>query len=343
LFVTYVPTASADMSLSANPTEVALSSPLATGKTTVTWSSGGRDSVQVHVKIDRGAFQPTGLAGPSGYGEYHGVKYGNAYTFRLFSSDGGVLVNSPEVVVTTKLKKLDLPSPCQLQCIKTVEVEPHGTFADIHVETTVPASFLVQASTASPNADGSCKTTELAGTLWKPSKSTTFDGQLQHLDAGTTHCLTVVAKDAAGHEAKQYVIFMTHRRFVTVTIIKIFVINDSDPNGSGEIEFELDLHTIQHQIFVKETTIATGQTIFPNQQFTVTNVPAAVKVAVWGRDDDGPIDTWEFSKAETVLDVGGPGGPGETIAGKSFSMTSTALDGDLKFKVSGIFDVTYGP
>ncbi|MGD4557228.1 hypothetical protein QT732_22560, partial [Xanthomonas citri pv. citri] len=134
---------------------------------------------------------------------------------------------------------------CLAQCIKTVEVEPHGTYADIHVETVEAASFVVQASTATPNADGSCKTTALAGTLWKSTRSTTFDGQRVDLEAGTTHCLTVTAKDAAGHESKKYQTFKTHRRFVTVTIGKIAVINDSDPNSSGEIRFDIHVHTIE--------------------------------------------------------------------------------------------------
>jgi hypothetical protein len=165
---------------------------------------------------------------------------------------------------------------------------------------------------------------------------------MQHLEAATKHCLTVIAKDGAGHEAKRYVNFTTHRRFVIVTIAEILVINDSDSGGSGEIEFWIKLSTIEFQQFVEETSIASGHAIHPNKQYTVANSPTTVEVSVTGFDDDGPIEL-EWSEAEIVLDVGGPGGPGEIITAKSFSTTSTPIDGNLKFKVSGTFDVTYAP
>ena len=81
-----------------------------------------------------------------------------------------------------------------------------------------------------PNADGSRKTTELAGMLWKATKSTTFDGQMVDLEAGTMHRPDRHrGRTRPGNESRKHQTFKTHRRFVTVTVSKIFVINDSDP------------------------------------------------------------------------------------------------------------------
>jgi len=345
LLLAFAPTASAAATLTANPTVVTVSFGNPKGKTTLTWNSGGAESIQVFVRIDDGPFAPTGLAGPAGAGDYANIEFGKTYLFRLFAANGQPLASSPVAIVTVKRAKIKLDFGCLAQCIEAVDVEPHGTYADVHVETNEPATFVVQASTATPNADGSCKTTELAGTLWKPTQSTTFDGQLVDLDAGTTHCLTVTAKDAAGNESKAHRTFKTHRRFATVTIGKIFVNNDSDPDSSGEILFDIHVHTIEDNKAVPETSLASGQSVSPNKQYTVADAPTAVKVTVRGVDDDGPFDTWEVAKAEAVLDVVGPGGPDEVFpAPKPFEKTSSPLDGsDLKFKVSGTFSVTYAP
>jgi len=344
LFLAGAPTALAVPTLTATPTEVTFNSTTEVQATMLTWNSGSAESVQVHVKVDNGSFAPTGLAGPFGQTAYS-IKYGKTYTFRLFGANGRTIVGARDVVVTTKLKKVDLEFGCALECIREVVVDPHGTFADFTAATSTDATFIVQAFSAPPKSDGTCPSAPLAGTLWKPTPSKVFSGQMLHLDAGTLHCFTVTAKDAGGNEQKVHKTFSTHKRFVTVTIDEIFIQNDSDDGGLGEIGFDVTVHNQQDVAAVPQKDIGTAGTIHPNKQYTVADAPTTVKLYVYGYDDDAPFDVSEVGWAETLLDVGGPGGPGETFGPKTFTLQSTNGNSgsDLSFKVSGTFSVTYAP
>jgi len=342
LFLAGAPTVRAEPTLTATPTEVTFNSTTEVKATTLTWSSGSAESVQVHVKVDNGSFAPTGLAGPFGQSPYS-VNYGKTYTFRLFGPNGRTIVSTRDVVVTTKLVKPNLETGCAIKCVTEVAVDPHGTFADFMAATSVDATFVVQAFAAAPKSDGTCPSAPLAGTLWQATPSKTFNGQMLHLDAGTLHCFTVTAKDSAGNEHKVHKTFRTHRRFVTVTIGDIFIWNDGDPDSVGELSFSVHVHTHADVDAVPEQDIAGGTTIHLNKQYTVADVPTTILVRVVGIDTDGPGQIDELSLAETHLNVGGPGGPGEVFSG-SFTMTSTPWAGsDVKFDVSGTFGVTYAP
>ena len=345
LFLLPVPTAHAEPTLSATPTVVTFKSTTDVGVTTLSWSSGSPESVQVHVKVDSGSFTPTGLSGPTGSSPYNSIQYGKTHTFRLFGANGRTIVSTRDVVVTTKLEKVQLEFGCLAKCIVETGVDPHGTYADFTAATNVEATFIVQAVAAPPNKDGTCPSSPLAGTLWKSTKSKTFSGQMQHLDAGTKHCYTVIAKDSAGNEQKVHNPFTTHKRFVTVTIDKIFILNDSDPSDSAEIKFFVQVHDIKDNGAVPETDLETGDSVHPNLQYSAVNVPNFMTITVFGSDDDGPFDTWENAEAVEVLDVTGPGGPPEAFdKPKPLVMSSKPLDGsNLYFTVSGTFNVTYAP
>ena len=345
LLLTYAPVAHAAPTLTATPTVVVFKSTTDVEVTKLDWNSGSTEAVQVHVKVDNGPFTPTGLAGPSGQ-KLYGLNYGKTYTFRLFGPNGRTIVSARDVVVTTKLVKPDIETGCALKCITEIAVDPHGTFADFTAATSVDATFVVQAFAAAPKSDGTCPSAPLAGTLWKPTPSKTFSGQMLHLDSATLHCYTVTAKDAGGNEQKVHKTFSTHRRFVTVTISTIHIMDDSDPSSSGEIGFDIDVHNVHDPGAVPEQDLAGGAKIHPNKTYTVANAPTAIKVVVFGSDDDGPIDTWENAEATVTLDVGGPGGPGEVISTPQgfISPISTPQDGsDLYFMFFGSFTVTYAP
>jgi len=343
LFLTYTPAVLAEPTLSANPTVVTFTLPSGVEHTKLSWSSGSAESVEVYVKIDNGVFTPTGLVGPNGQEKPVGVNYGKTYTFRLFGANGRTIVGTRDVVVTTKLAKPTFETGCALKCITEISVDPHGTFADFMAATNTDATFVVQAFAAALKSDGTCPSAPLAGTLWKPTPSNTFNGQMLHLAAGTLHCFTVTAKDSAGNEQKVHKTFKTHRRFVTVTIADIFIWNDGDPDSVGELSFGVHVHTHADGGAVPEQDIAGGTTIHLNKSYTVADVPTTIQVRVVGIDHDGPGQIDELSLAETNLDIGGPGGPGEVFTG-AFTMTSTPWAvSDLKFDVSGTFSVTYAP
>ena len=308
LFLAGAPTVRAAPTLTATPTEVTFSSTTEVKVTTLAWNSGSAESVQVHVKVDNGSFTPTGLAGPFGQSVY-GLNYGKTYTFRLSAPNGRTIVSTRDVVVTTKLVKPKIETGCALECIREVDVDPHGTFADFTAATSVDATFVVQAFAAPPKSDGTCPSSPLAGTLWKPTPSKTFSGQMLHLDAATLHCYTVTAKDSAGNEQKVHKTFKTHRRFVTVTIDTIHIMDDSDPSSSGEIMFDIDVHDIHDPgRYRSKISRAAPRSIRTRRTPSSTRRrPSTSSCSV--SDDDGPIDTWENADATVTLDVGGPGGP----------------------------------
>jgi hypothetical protein len=356
LFMAFVTTASAAPTLSANPTVVTVGYGSASkGKTTLTWSSGTAQSVQVHVRIDSGAFVPTGLSGPSGSGDYTNVEYGHTYLFRLFGPNGEFLQSSATAIVTVKHGQINLNFGCVAQCIQSASVEPHGTYANFTATTVVDATFLVQAFAAPPKSDGTCPSAPLAGTLWKSTPSKTFSGQMIHLEAGKDHCYTVTAKDANGNEQKVHKTFKTLRRFATVTVETIHIINDSDSGGAGEIHFGVGFYLpggnqpmVEDLSAVLEKDLDDGNDVHPNKPYTIANAPTAVEIRVSGWDDDGPFDTTEGAIAIKVLDVGGPGGPGEVISTpQTFKVNSSPFvynpDSDLSFRVEGSFTVTYAP
>ena len=354
LLAAHAPPASAAGTLTANPSVVTVGYGSASkGKTTLTWNSGSAASVTVQVRVDSGSFAPTGLSGPAGSGDYANIEYGHTYLFRLFGPNGEWLQTAPTAVVTVKHAQIDLNFGCVAQCIQSASVDPHGTYADFTATTVVEATFLVQAFAASPKSDGTCPSAPIAGTLWKATPSKAFSGQMIHLEAGTKHCYTVTAKDSAGNEQKVHKTFKTLRRFATVKIETIHVINDSDPSAAGEIHFGVGFykpeepHTsvLYDGNLVFEQDLDDGDNVHPNKQYTVADLPTAVEVRVSGWDDDGPFNTVEGAIARKVLDVGGPGGPGEVISSpQSFKAYSTPeVDSDLSFWVEGSFTVTYAP
>lgn len=353
--VVSAPPAFAAGTLTANPTTVYVKDASATGKTTLTWDGGPHGNVKIYVRAGGGQFAPTGLAGPSGSGDYTGLKLGETYEFRFFSSLNLLISTGPNATVTVKqLVRAETDLGCLVKCIREIGVTPGGTVADIHVETSSPAGVMVQASSDPPNANGSCKTTALASTVWKPQPAKVFDGRLTDLEPNTSYCLKVIAKDASGKEEATYRTFKTKNRHVTVIFETIKIISAGEDDGEWAFAFRVD--TVKHDSF-GQLSFMTGATVNlltlvqtykgkHNVKSLDIKVSGAEMDGLGGILFDGPSDAY----VEQKLPIGGPGSystynDGESFLG-SFDFVSVPFPGsddEAKFSVQGVFLVQYLP
>lgn len=301
------------------------------------------------------------------------VGYGKTYTAQLRNA-----LNQPlgaPLTITTDKPKIESPG-CGQRCIKSVEVAPHGGWAQFTVTTSRTAVITLEASTTPPKPDGTWSDANAVsahnGTVL-PTKH--WAPPLANLKANTTYHY-VVRSHVQGDQQVKIGSFKTLKRRVDVTFDKIEMIDDSDGAFDGDCDCWIffgvgDAPPIAYGGGGSYTiSIGSGTTVHPDATASVTNAPAEIWLRVMANDDDddlhefcavsqgpppaGNHEAWEASGSGECTDWAGdqilvalsrqgpPYAPGDVD--EQFTEPFTiSVNGELVYKVRGTVKVTYGP
>ncbi|MFN8525873.1 MAG: hypothetical protein U0821_22465 [Chloroflexota bacterium] len=348
-----LPAEAANPTISVTPSSLVLDSG-EQGVVKISWSVGGLlapANVRYHTEADP-QWQITAWTGHSGTDKPFTVACCHTYTFALFSTAGGQMLNATPATVETKLKiKLDLG--CLIQCITQGTVQPHGTYADFAIKTNETAMLSIQASTQPPNADGTFTGKPIAASLFAFLPSTQFNGQLLDLTPSTLYHYAITAVDANGHTARKTGSFVTLKRHVKLTFTKIWVTDDGDGgfSGAGDFHFmakingqDLDAFTNPPSIYFFIGDISTGEQVPLNFHVTFPNNGDDVQIYVLGQDHDGTFecgygakcDDWNETSKTVNVAKSGPG-----VEAFTTNVKLVATPGDVGFEVFITVQVFY--
>lgn len=216
-------------------------------------------------------------------------------------------------------------APVQAQCIKSVAITRHGTFADFSFVTLQPQLASLQVSAVAPKkqADGTYTFDNLPvdGFALTPAK-TLHQAQILDLQPNTTyHFIINAGKGAVGGESQWASTFTTLKRQVTVHYTKINVIDDSDDLGNGELFFAffingwlMDFQGVSLTYPLggggANVSVGSGESIaLPDLYVNVIdNAPATLTLKVYGHDDDCDFVPLPGFPATLCTEGSGPGG-----------------------------------
>jgi hypothetical protein len=250
--------------------------------------------------------------------------------------------------------------------ISSVSVTPHGTWAQFSVKTSAPAIIKIEASTKLPNASGNFSNpADVAGSATTILPSTTFAPKFPTMGGpllpNTTYNYVVRAHFNGGGEQIKTGSFKTLRRQVDVTFTSLHMIEDSDVLSACDcyIYYQAGGEPVKSAGF---QYINSGETIFPNKQFTLfpSNSTNEILVRVSAQDDDWDwifdgdcsgspyilvphwsngsdncID-WSFVAKWVSINLNG-------MEEKTDTYTLTANAGPVKFTVKAKVKVFYAP
>jgi len=195
------------------------------------------------------------------------------------------------LTITTKRPDINIDVGCMMQCITSVDVKPHGGWAQFTVATNEKAILTLEASTTPPNANGTWSnpndvTAETATILptqnWTPP--------LAELKSNTTYHYVVRAHDTNGNEQFKTGTFKTLTRRVAVTFTEIEMFDDSDGFGAGDCDcwfwFNAGNESKPYGSYENQKSIASGTSVHPNVTVTVNNAPNQIWLRAHGSDDD---------------------------------------------------------
>jgi hypothetical protein len=256
-----------------------------------------------------------------------------------------------------------LTALCQtMQCISSVQVTPHGQFANISFHTSVANFATVQVSTVAPKklADGTYSYTNLpVDSFALTPSSAQHNAEMDNLTPGTVyHFLINAAKGSTGKDAQYPGTFTTLKRYVKATITEIDVTDDSDDLSAGDLVFNLLVNGAGPAIFpgAETTQWPTGEAKTVNMHVTAASGDqATVTLKGWDWDDDQPgwligspivigsantsgIDGDAANAAKTINVAGN--GHDQTINQNITLQTSSQ---SLKFMAFGTIQVFYAP
>jgi hypothetical protein len=303
------------------------------------------------------------------------VAYGKTYTAQL-SVPFGPALGAPLTITTKRPEFADPDLGCALQCITSVDVQPHGGWAQFTIKTNETAVITVEASTTPPNPNGTWSNPDavaaFAGTVLPTDN---YTPPLANLQANTTYHYVVRAHEH-GRESHKTGSFKTLTRRVEVTFDAIQMIDDSD----GPFDGDCDCYFLfgaadkplagwgSHQ---NQESVASDTTVHPNVNFTIANAPSETPISAQGYDDDNdigefcavgiatvdypfPLDWQSSADVNNCLEYAGnqivvslsrqgpawtPGDVDEQFT-QSFTMP---VVGELVFNVQGTYKVTYVP
>lgn len=101
---------------------------------TLSWNSGNGQPIEFTGSLNGGPESGT-FPGPAVGTAAESINLGEQFTWRMYTPGKKQLLAA--LTVTTK-SALQAVAPCAQQCIKSVQVDPHGTFANFEI-VTVPA------------------------------------------------------------------------------------------------------------------------------------------------------------------------------------------------------------
>jgi hypothetical protein len=285
------------------------------------------------------------------------VTYGRTYTATLTNSSTQTPIGPP-LTITTKRPLIYFDAGCLVQCITSVTVDPHGTFAGFSIATneSVYMTLNVHKATASGN---DCIAGTLAATQTTILPVTSWTPQLTGLEPGKLHRWSVQATDANGNKQSKSGCFSTLKRSVAVTFQKVTVNDDSDGFGAGacDCRFYFWAGSNASGKFYPgsgEVSIDSGDSATPNVTITVSNAPTSLALGATGNDDDtdfgqfgpygyptsgsGSNNCHDWSSASMTVAMNATG-PAEAFTG-SFHLST---GGAIAFEVWGVYKVSYVP
>jgi hypothetical protein len=373
------PAVKAAPTISATPNPVIVGLGETQGKTTLTWNDdAGNKFAQVWVSVDGGAetLLPrslgTGTATPT-------IEVGKTYTFKLYNSSKRYLGAS--VKVTAKLATILLrPS-----FFHKVDPKEHGTFAIITFTTDESCLPIVSVSTKKPLSFPAISTKDEK--MWSDPNDidssnfaqtgTQHDAQLNKLKPGTLYHYVISAHDnKSGRWFKKNGTFKTLRRAVKVRFKKLWITDDSDSSGDGELRFGFYINGQPVAKFPSssggsslERYASLGTDEQKTINITVGRLPApdTLTLKATGYDNDnvafgGSADTTgpDFPESNPNLGTGeGENGewtstsqtinvnntdPVDTVGPIFFKLVAKeAHDSDLEFEVHGEYEISYAP
>lgn len=231
------------------------------------------------------------------------VTEGKTYTAQLNAAITNQALGVPLTITTERPPPPQFDFGCAVQCITTVDVVPHGGWAQFAIESSETAIITLEASTMKPNDDGSwgnpsavvsSNATILPTQKWTPP--------LANLDSNTTYHYIVRAHDTNGNEQFKTGSFKTLTRRVVVNFAEIEMIDDSDGFGAGDCDCFFyfnagSVKPVEWGHISDPESIESGTSVHPNMSITVDDAPGEIRIRAKGYDDD--TDFGEFCSAGT--------------------------------------------
>lgn len=300
------------------------------------------------------------------------VTYDRVYTAQLVRTFGGQPLGDPLTITTDKPTG---EMTCAQRCIKSIDVAPHGGWAQFDIKTTETAVITVEASTKAPNPDGTWSNPEdVAAFVGTVLPTDSYTPPLANLQPNTTYHY-VVRAHVKGHEQIKKGTFKTLTRRVEVNFAEVQMIDDSDGPFDGNCdcwfwfgvgdELPKDWGHWQDQ-----QSVGSDTTVHPNVTISLMNAPPEVRLGARGHDDDQdplefcatavgrpnpnymPVDWPASADVSNCLDFAGNQStvslsrqgpsyaPGDVD--EQFTAPFTiAVNGQLVFNVRGTYRVSY--
>ncbi|WKG02744.1 hypothetical protein [Mycolicibacterium sp. HK-90] len=301
------------------------------------------------------------------------VAYGKTYTAQLKDAFGQPL--GAPLTITTDKPQIDLQL-CAQRCIKSLEVQPHGGWAQFTIETSKTMVITVEASTTPPDADGKWSDPNaIAASVGTVIPTNHYAPGLPNLQPNTTYHY-VVRAHLQGHEQVKTGKFTTLTRRVDVDFNEVQMIEDTDGPLDGDCDCFFyfgvgDLDPIRYGDSYHKQSMGSGTTTPIDVAAGFINAPNDLLLGVAGYDDDQDAfevmvfdcvvghpppregeswkDSWsadgcmQHAGDEITVSLSRQGPPGDPAAvDEQFTEPFTiSVDGVLKYKVHGTYRVSY--
>lgn len=299
------------LSLTATPNPVTIPNGQTTGTYDLKWSTGSNLPAEFTFALDGGpesgrlAQTPADSAGP------FTIEYGHTHTWRLYTKG----LQRPLRTVTITTRHPD--QSCLGTCIKGVQIDPHGTYADVKViGTTKLKTFELTA-----NEPGQPVASAMIG-----FNAATWNTKLLTLDPGTTYEYTLKVRDESGNAQVRTGTFTTLKRQVTVSFDAITVTDDSDDLSEGDLAFWFSVNGGWTSGAAYTVGVDSGDTVNPGYTNTVVGGPDSMKLGIYGWDDD--CDVFDGLCSSGIGPGGSAGGSsGEADWATAWTTVNTLVSG----------------
>ncbi len=257
-----------------------------------------------------------------------------SYTWKLRVVDQANVLRVETGTLKTKL------AGCAVNCLTGVSPERKPAQVSVRMFTSVPTK-----ATMTVTQNGVFKAIA-ADTVFSTTKTLKTANVLQ---PGNTYTLTTKFTDQNGKVFTHTMQYQTAVRRVTVYLEDVFMIDDSDPNGSGEFYAAARLNGVE-RLLTYRVDLASGWTYSPKVTMTSLNAPETSTFQVRMSDEDcvgicefGLPDSWnsqetdEYSWATATLSIVDPG---NWLATGPVGF-DTDVRADVAFSIDGWYSIDY--
>jgi hypothetical protein len=332
------------------------------GKTTVTWDAGtDHPYADVWVSVDGG--KETLFSSAHKGTKATTIGFGKTHTFKLYSSTKIYLGAS--VSVTTKYYPF----------IENIKRDPHGTFAKIKFDTKEGSLPVVSVSTKQP-LNFPVVSTKDEKTWSDPNDidssnfaqtGTQHEAQLNKLKPGTLYHYVISAHDkTSGQWFKMPGFFKTLNRAVTVNFRKLWITDDSDGGGAGELRFGFYINgkpAAKYPSGSGYASLDTDDQKTINRSVGFIPAPDTLTLKATGFDNDAIVldstgvgfpavnpnlgtgvgEYGEWTSTSQTINVDNRD-PVDTVGPIFFKLVAKSAHGsDLEFEVHGEYKISYAP